>query len=626
MTRSPAAWALSMVVGLMLVPAALAPAAQAAKLPKAPGPKAQVNPGVQLQALSCPATGYCSAVGDYADGLGNSQGLLADEVNGTWRQAVRAQPPADAALDAFRSSAGGGLVAVACPAAGDCVAVGRYTDAARTDHGLALRESGGHWHRGVALRLPANAIAVTHRRPGVVDPLGIAAVGCSSVGNCVVVGNYQTTAEVWEPLIITERNGHWLRGIEAPLPAGARVEGQNSALLSITCAPSGQCTAAGAYVDPLGHQQALLVTGAGGRWSAAPAPAAPVDANTDPNMLPASIACAAVGQCATVGTYVNPLQNSLGLLLSESGGHWLPAAGATLPPGAAPAGTVGDQTVVLSSVACPQAGACTAVGWYFDNDGNGQGLLVTQSAGVWQPAAEVTLPINAVGGLEKQSAGLDWISCASLGNCLATGVYTDLGYNSQGLLVPEVGGIWQPAVESPLPRGAANVQYAAANQSDCTAPGYCTVIGQYNDTHGDVLGYMLSERDGSFGRAVSLRLPPATAAEEQLSLRAILAPSGHQAAPAKIRAADGFDYAYQAVAPGVAQTSWYAAQNGVPVLIGHGRARVTTSGSYSLALRLTAAGHRVLSHAGRLRVLALAQFKPRGRGRTVHAAAGFTLG
>ncbi len=193
------------------------------------------------------------------------------------------------------------------------------------------------------------------------------------------------------------------------------------------------------------------------------------------------------------------MQNSLGLLLNESGGSWAGGTGAALPANAAPASTVGDQTVVLASVACPQAGTCTAVGWYFDNDENGQGLLVTQTGGVWQPGAEVTLPSNAVGGLEKQSAGLDWISCASPGNCLATGVYTDLGYNSQGLLLSEVNGVWQAGVESPLPRNASTVQYAAANQSDCTSVGVCTVIGQYNDTRGNVLGYVLSEAGGTWG-------------------------------------------------------------------------------------------------------------------------------
>ena len=59
-------------------------------------------------------------------------------------------------------------------------------------------------------------------------------------------------------------------------------------------------------------------------WTAAASPAAPADADSNPNVIPSSISCPVVGDCAAVGTYVNPLQNSLGLLLSESGGTWEP--------------------------------------------------------------------------------------------------------------------------------------------------------------------------------------------------------------------------------------------------------------------------------------------------------------
>ena len=69
----------------------------------------------------------------------------------------------------------------------------------------------------------------------------------------------------------------------------------------------------------------------------------------------------------------------------------------------------------------------------------------------------------------------------AVGNCLATGVYTDAGYNSQGLLLSEVDGVWRTGLESPLPANAGDIQYAAASQSDCTGVGDCTVIGQYND-------------------------------------------------------------------------------------------------------------------------------------------------
>ncbi len=620
MTRSRAAWLLSTVVGL----AALAPATAAAET-KTKTPT-RVNPAVQLQALSCASTGNCSAVGGYDDGLGDSQGLLVTESRGRWQGAVEARAPAGASTEPFKLSDGGGLADLSCAAPGDCTAIGRYTDADRTDHGVLFTELHGEWRQGVRLQLPVNAIAPPKPKSGAVDLLGLAAVSCSSVGNCVAVGNYETNAEVWEAMIVVERDGRWLRAVEAPLPAGAPIEGQNAVLLSITCNHTGQCAAAGEYVDRSGHQQSLLVSGSGGSWSAAPTPTPPSDANSDPNMIPSSIACADSGECAAVGTYINPLQNSLGLLLDEAGGQWASGTGATLPSNAAPAGTVGDQTVVLSSVACPQAGSCTAVGWYFDNDENGQGLLVTQNGAGWNPGLEVTLPANAVGGLEKQSAGLDWISCASLGNCLATGVYTDIGYNSQGLLLSEVNGTWQSGIESPLPSNAAGVQYAAADQSNCTAVGDCAVIGQYNDRGGDVLGYMLSEQGGVWGRATELRLPPVNTAEVRLSLAAILVPEQPAPPLAQIRSSDHFDYEYQAVEAGTATSTWFASSHGRRVAIASGSVRIDRPGRVKLRVRLSAAGSELLRAAKRLHVSVVAAFEPRGPHPVVSADADFTLG
>lgn len=612
MTRRPAVWLLSTVVGL----ATVAPAAAAAQT--------QVNPAVQLQALSCASTGNCGAVGGYDDGLGDSQGLLVTEANGKWQRAVEARAPAGAAVEPFKLSNGGGLAGISCPAAGVCSAIGRYTDSDRLDHGVLFGESHGRWGVGVALQPPANAIAPPKPKSAAVDLLSLDGISCSAPGACVAVGTYETNAEVWEPMIAAEQGGHWTRAIEAPLPAGAPIAGQNAVLLSITCDGAGQCAAAGEYVDASGHQQSLLVSGSGDSWTAAPTPSAPGDANSDPNIIPSSISCADTGECAAVGTYINPLQNSLGLLLDETDGQWGDGTGAALPANAAPAGTVGDQTVVLSSVACPQAGSCTAVGWYFDNDENGQGLLVSQSGGSWQPGVEVTLPANAVGGLEKQSAGLDWISCASLGNCLATGVYTDIGYNSQGLLVPEVNGTWQAGVESPLPHNASGVQYAAADQSDCTGVGDCTVIGQYNDRDGDVLGYVLSEQGGSLGRASELALPPANTAEAKLSLAAILVPEKRTAQLAKIRSSHQYEYQYQAVETGTAVTKWYAPAAGRRELIARGRVHAGGPGRVELHMHLTASGSKLLGTAKRIRVTAIARFKPHGHS-AVAAHASFTL-
>jgi len=642
MIRSMAVCLLSVGVGL----AALAPSAAAAPQHHNPTsvtaaaepmaaaaaanqatPAGPPNPLVQLTALSCSSTGACGAVGTYDDSLRLAQGLFLTEAHGRWKRAVEAQPPANAAFAPFKLTSGGGMADISCRAAGSCTAVGRYEGRHNIDHAVLFTETHGHWRQGVEARLPANAIhPVKPKGGGIADNVGLVSVSCSSPGNCVAVGNYQSNAEVFEALILTERNGRWQRGIEAPLPAGAPVAGQDASLLDVTCTAAGAvCTATGKYVDAAGHQQGLLLRGSGAKWTAAASPAAPSTASADPNLAPLSVACVDADDCAAVGTYANPLRNSLGLLLSETGGTWSSATGAQLPANAAPASTVGVQTNVLASVACPQLGGCTAVGWYFDNDGNGQGLLVSQTNGTWQPGVEVTLPANAVKGLRKQSAGLDWISCASAGNCLATGVYTDAGDNTQALLLSEVGGTWQTGLESPLPRNGARVEFAAADQSECTGAGTCTVIGQYNDAHANVLGYALSESGGSWGKPTELRPPPVSAAQVQLSLAAILEPYGKSGTLARIRAAHRFVFTFEAAEAGTAATVWYARAHGKKVTVGAGEAKVRGAGRSTLDLRLTGAGRRLLAGAKRIKISAGAAFTPRGKQRPEYLSFTFTL-
>ena len=147
-------------------------------------------------------------------------------------------------------------------------------------------------------------------------------------------------------------------------------------------------------------------------WTAVPAPAPPSDANVDPNIVPSSLACADADDCAAVGTYINPLQNSLGLLFSESAapGPAAPARRCRQTPrrrarSATRPSCSHPWRARRPATARPSAGTSTTTR-------TARGCSSTQNGGTWQPGVEVTLPANAVQGLEKQSAGLDWISCA----------------------------------------------------------------------------------------------------------------------------------------------------------------------------------------------------------------------
>src|SRR5439155_255649 len=139
-----------------------------------PPANAGPDPHAFLSSVSCASAGDCGAVGGYTDSSGHGQGLLLTKTAGSWTTGVEAGLPADAGPDphAFLSS-------VSCAAAGDCSAVGQYTDSSVHRQGVLLTESGGTWAAGLEATLPANAGS---------DPVVIlSSVSCPSAGNCSAV-------------------------------------------------------------------------------------------------------------------------------------------------------------------------------------------------------------------------------------------------------------------------------------------------------------------------------------------------------------------------------------------------------------------------------------------------------
>jgi hypothetical protein len=56
---------------------------------------AAADPNAVLNAIACPAAGECVAVGQYVDGKGIKQAMVVDQADGTWHQAVTIDSPAE---------------------------------------------------------------------------------------------------------------------------------------------------------------------------------------------------------------------------------------------------------------------------------------------------------------------------------------------------------------------------------------------------------------------------------------------------------------------------------------------------------------------------------------------------
>jgi hypothetical protein len=387
-----------------------------------------------------------------------------------------------------------GVDSVSCPAAGDCTAVGSFTDGSGNQQGLLLAESGGIWGAPAEADLPANA--------GPAPDVDLASVSCSSPGNCSAVGDYTDDSGQVRGLLLNETGGSWGAAAAPTLPADAGTLAY-TVLYSVSCPKSlaGDCSAVGSYIVA-GTGHALVLNEISGTWAPGEEVALPAGAPANPEAGLVSVSCASAGDCSAVGDYGGPGGPPLGLLAGESSGTWDPQGTAAAPPPGAAAGT----WLQLEDVSCYQAGYCSAVGSYYDGSGDLQGALFDETSGQWAQGTEAQLP---AGGPADPEVGLSSVSCVTTGNCTAVGNYGEIGGNSyEGLLINGSGGTWAPGTMARLPAGAGSLPLVALDSVSCTSPGSCTAVGDYSHTFGAAsVGLTLTESNGAWGDA-GVALPP----------------------------------------------------------------------------------------------------------------------
>ncbi len=175
-----------------------------------------------------------------------------------------------------------------------------------------------------------------------------------------------------------------------------------------------------------------------------------------------------------------------------------------------PANAVPSAYLYLNGVDCTSTGNCVAVGLFNDSTGSGQGMIFTETNGVWAQGVEAELPVNAVTTPGAQAAELIAVTCTSPGNCVAVGNYIDTNDNSQGLIVNEIDGVWAKFTELNPPANANDnpgVQFVFLNDITCTSPNDCVVTGGYVDNNGNFQGLVASENHGVWEQGVEITLP-----------------------------------------------------------------------------------------------------------------------
>ncbi len=281
-----------------------------------------------LYGVSCSSPTQCMAVGDeLLSGSGPADQPLIERWNGTtWSVVASPSPgPGDSLLSG-----------ISCPAAKDCVAVGRvYVDG--TSQALVERWNGTAW------------VVVASADPSLGDTM-LFGVSCPTTTACTAVGSNDAMGPN-QTLIETFAGASWAIQPSADQGTGANV------LQAVSCVSAAACTAVGDFVNNVGKanqaENTLVERWNGTSWTIA--------AGTNPRAAGDGldgVSCPDPNHCVAAGSSFDG-STHFDLLESWNGTAW---STTTVP-------SPGAFTSVLSGVSCATRVDCQAGG--FDNLSSG---------------------------------------------------------------------------------------------------------------------------------------------------------------------------------------------------------------------------------------------------------------
>ena len=357
----------------------------------------------------------------------------------------------------------GQLSSVACPPLGSCVAVGAYASAETSGDAMVVSESGGVWNQALEVAPPSS--------PALHVEAGLDSAACPLAGSCVAIGQYLSSSQEQQAMVVSESGGVWGRAIEIP---GVSLE-------SVACRAPGSCVAIGTARP--GSTQIVGVIESGGVWGKPQRIALPVNGAPEYIVELAPLSCQVSGPCVTVGSYTDVSHQQRGLGLSESNGVWAPASEITSTPDS-------EADVRLYFVACPASGSCVA-------DGLGSGGLaigVSESNGKWAEARPITPPSDPLAKLTT----LFSVACPVSGQCFAVG-YDETPSSTNAVVVGASGGVWGQAIEL--------IPNASLRRVACSGTDSCVALGSWSGS-GSARAIAVTETHGEWGQASEIAAPP----------------------------------------------------------------------------------------------------------------------
>jgi hypothetical protein len=226
-----------------------------------------------------------------------------------------------------------------------------------------------------------------------------------------------------------------------------------SQLNGLSCTSASACTAVGGSAGAT-SEKTLIESWNGSTWTIVPSPN-PRPSRTGTNYF-SSVSCPAAASCTAVGTSYTRSTEPKTLIESWNGSTW------TIVPSPNPAaGRLGVN--YLDGVSCVSADACTAVGFSWTNSRRVPRTLIES----WDGTAWTIVPSPSPG---PGGHYLSSVSCASAAACTAVGYGT-------GTLIESWNGSTWTIVPSPNPPGGADLFSVS-----CPTATACTAVGRAGQT------------------------------------------------------------------------------------------------------------------------------------------------
>lgn len=387
-------------------------------------------------------------------------------------------------------AANGAIDAISCASAGNCTAVGHLAPPSRKVL-FTVNETNGVW--GAARAVPGLAALAGSKPSGA----RFSGVSCPSAGNCGAVGSYSPSARRTRAFVISEKNGTWGKPKQVTGLAGLAAS-HFASVDTVDCPSAGNCSAGGTYaLSSKNHSTShgtFLVGEKHGVWGKAQKITGLAKLNTGggdgrPDAGFNQISCASAGNCLAAGFY----EGKRGIepfTVTEQHGTW--GSARAFPRIIA----VNDGALAeITSVSCPVALNCTATGFFYQSETDGETFAFSQKNGAWGA-------LKGIGGTGRIGS----LTCVSTSNCTAGGDDTTdpsgIG-PTQPYIATDNRGTWSTQRLPGVDVLSAQTMNASLSQVICRSAGSCSAVGTYFTSSG-VNVFVSTEQDGTWGTATDL--------------------------------------------------------------------------------------------------------------------------